>query len=137
PPRDRARSASAEDSGAHQGVDRQGRRPRDLAGSFPSRPCARPPCGSWCGAQRLRSEEHTSELQSLTNLVCRLLLEKKKVPHPHEARHKVDSGAKTNAFIMILLGTLQNGIADQHARLDLDCSSAENTTNKSTTSTSS
>src|SRR5258706_2021606 len=26
----------------------------------------------------LRSEEHTSELQSLTNLVCRLLLEKKK-----------------------------------------------------------
>src|SRR5262249_58114493 len=30
-------------------------------------------------AQRAhRSEEHTSELQSLTNLVCRLLLEKKK-----------------------------------------------------------
>src|SRR5262249_58472825 len=27
-----------------------------------------------------RSEEHTSELQSLTNLVCRLLLEKKKQP---------------------------------------------------------
>src|SRR5438046_999663 len=26
-----------------------------------------------------RSEEHTSELQSLTNLVCRLLLEKKKI----------------------------------------------------------
>src|SRR5437016_6009710 len=30
---------------------------------------------------RKRSEEHTSELQSLTNLVCRLLLEKKKKPH--------------------------------------------------------
>src|SRR5262249_61958535 len=29
-----------------------------------------------------RSEEHTSELQSLTNLVCRLLLEKQKRPHP-------------------------------------------------------
>src|SRR5437016_8929174 len=28
--------------------------------------------------RRPRSEEHTSELQSLTNLVCRLLLEKKK-----------------------------------------------------------
>src|SRR5438093_4381538 len=28
--------------------------------------------------QPTRSEEHTSELQSLTNLVCRLLLEKKK-----------------------------------------------------------
>src|SRR2546427_853831 len=27
---------------------------------------------------RLRSEEHTSELQSQSNLVCRLLLEKKK-----------------------------------------------------------
>src|SRR5438046_8281309 len=29
-------------------------------------------------ARPRRSEEHTSELQSLTNLVCRLLLEKKK-----------------------------------------------------------
>src|SRR5262249_62158224 len=29
-----------------------------------------------------RSEEHTSELQSLTNLVCRLLLEKKKHINP-------------------------------------------------------
>src|SRR5438093_5471152 len=29
-----------------------------------------------------RSEEHTSELQSLTNLVCRLLLEKKKAATP-------------------------------------------------------
>src|SRR2546427_8187485 len=28
--------------------------------------------------QELRSEEHTSELQSQSNLVCRLLLEKKK-----------------------------------------------------------
>src|SRR5438093_5871688 len=28
--------------------------------------------------EHARSEEHTSELQSLTNLVCRLLLEKKK-----------------------------------------------------------
>src|SRR5256886_13416502 len=28
-----------------------------------------------------RSEEHTSELQSQSNLVCRLLLEKKNFPH--------------------------------------------------------
>src|SRR5438045_7709985 len=28
-----------------------------------------------------RSEEHTSELQSLRHLVCRLLLEKKKIPN--------------------------------------------------------
>src|SRR2546427_5474529 len=30
---------------------------------------------------RVRSEEHTSELQSQSNLVCRLLLEKKKKKH--------------------------------------------------------
>src|SRR2546427_6899648 len=30
------------------------------------------------GGELLRSEEHTSELQSQSNLVCRLLLEKKK-----------------------------------------------------------
>src|SRR2546430_7826846 len=30
-----------------------------------------------------RSEEHTSELQSQSNLVCRLLLEKKKKIKPH------------------------------------------------------
>src|SRR2546425_6869588 len=35
------------------------------------------PCWSVAG----RSEEHTSELQSLAYLVCRLLLEKKKKPH--------------------------------------------------------
>src|SRR5215475_5218116 len=32
----------------------------------------------WRSAARWRSEEHTSELQSRENLVCRLLLEKKK-----------------------------------------------------------
>src|SRR5437016_9423528 len=34
-----------------------------------------------------RSEEHTSELQSLTNLVCRLLLEKKKKTNQKLSRH--------------------------------------------------
>src|SRR5437899_5674888 len=34
------------------------------------------PC---CGWSLGRSEEHTSELQSLRHLVCRLLLEKKKI----------------------------------------------------------
>src|SRR2546430_10170951 len=33
--------------------------------------------GNW-STDRMRSEEHTSELQSQSNLVCRLLLEKKK-----------------------------------------------------------
>src|SRR2546426_7258876 len=32
----------------------------------------------WAGKGQSRSEEHTSELQSPCNLVCRLLLEKKK-----------------------------------------------------------
>src|SRR2546430_11231110 len=32
-------------------------------------------------ARRDRSEEHTSELQSQSNLVCRLLLEKKKIKY--------------------------------------------------------
>src|SRR2546430_7295579 len=33
---------------------------------------------SWDETRNTRSEEHTSELQSQSNLVCRLLLEKKK-----------------------------------------------------------
>src|ERR1019366_1737138 len=36
----------------------------------------RMPSSAW--SSDVRSEEHTSELQSLTNIVCRLLLEKKK-----------------------------------------------------------
>src|SRR2546430_11755437 len=35
-----------------------------------------------CLKDSLRSEEHTSELQSQSNLVCRLLLEKKKINAP-------------------------------------------------------
>src|SRR5256885_4324278 len=45
------------------------------------RPRAAPPSRARAGAARARdgrSEEHTSELQSPCNLVCRLLLEKKK-----------------------------------------------------------
>src|SRR2546430_3251702 len=38
-----------------------------------------PPGGRSSCAAGLRSEEHTSELQSQSNLVCRLLLEKKKM----------------------------------------------------------
>src|SRR5688572_33333097 len=35
----------------------------------------------------IRSEEHTSELQSQSNLVCRLLLEKKKKKKTNHAAH--------------------------------------------------
>src|SRR3989441_5296238 len=46
--------------------------------TFPSGPAVMP---------RGRSEEHTSELQSLAYLVCRLLLEKKKTnPHARTSR---------------------------------------------------
>src|SRR2546425_10302276 len=51
-----------------------------ISAPFPN-PASRPPGGPAClpgdGLQQ-RSEEHTSELQSLAYLVCRLLLEKKK-----------------------------------------------------------
>src|SRR5256885_9508874 len=53
---------------ARSGGDRP-RRPRPPAGQRPRRRLHRRPGG--------RSEEHTSELQSPCNLVCRLLLEKK------------------------------------------------------------
>src|SRR2546430_11350822 len=39
------------------------------------------PMKTSAGCALYRSEEHTSELQSQSNLVCRLLLEKKKGPH--------------------------------------------------------
>src|SRR2546430_12603391 len=52
----------------------------------------------------LRSEEHTSELQSQSNLVCRLLLEKKKnkrqkhIPFSNEGHHAhISTMLNTNA----------------------------------------
>src|SRR5688572_33443810 len=42
------------------------------------RVCSPPEASRPTGLYRCRSEEHTSELQSQSNLVCRLLLEKKK-----------------------------------------------------------
>src|SRR2546427_5752176 len=57
----------------------------------------------WDSAER--SEEHTSELQSQSNLVCRLLLEKKKKKkikkwQTNNVKHtKVMRGAKTTSWI--------------------------------------
>src|SRR5690606_40017855 len=39
---------------------------------------------------RTRSEEHTSELQSRENLVCRLLLEKKKIQPIHHRHDQIE-----------------------------------------------
>src|SRR5438045_6632516 len=44
------------------------------------------PAATACAA-RMRSEEHTSELQSLRHLVCRLLLEKKNSNQPMKRSH--------------------------------------------------
>src|SRR5256885_8179260 len=46
--------------------------------------------GAGCGAGGVRSEEHTSELQSPCNLVCRLLLEKKKISISSLQTHSVN-----------------------------------------------
>src|SRR5215213_3116244 len=47
-------------------------------------------------AMPLRSEEHTSELQSLTNLVCRLLLEKKKKTTKYNTKKNTKKKKTTN-----------------------------------------
>src|SRR2546426_8526609 len=58
------------------------RRQRHRGGVGEREPCrvrdAPRVCGPEPGESGVRSEEHTSELQSPCNLVCRLLLEKKK-----------------------------------------------------------
>src|SRR5438046_6880281 len=53
-------------------------RGRAATARLPRRAVSRERHASGRVGRRSRSEEHTSELQSLTNLVCRLLLEKKK-----------------------------------------------------------
>src|SRR5260370_24184601 len=70
-------------------------RSRWPAPSTPTRATSRPCMTTWTRSSPglevalVRSEEHTSELQSHLNLVCRLLLEKKKQPrrrveNPHD-----------------------------------------------------
>src|SRR5256885_13335524 len=56
-----------------------------------------------------RSEEHTSELQSPCNLVCRLLLEKKKKIQQHSTHHKRRA----------LRGLMLTSIVRVRARLDI------------------
>src|SRR2546430_13521737 len=65
-------------------TDRQSARPPDHRRRFsrsalPRPAAARRSARSPARSGRCRSEEHTSELQSQSNLVCRLLLEKKKL----------------------------------------------------------
>src|SRR2546430_9127340 len=75
----RSESAAGYSARHHRIVDRvhaavRGHRPRpDRADSVGQAECARS-----AGGRAARSEEHTSELQSQPNLVCRLLLDKNK-----------------------------------------------------------
>src|SRR5687767_15451714 len=57
---------------------------RSSGSTWTCAPCARPNTAS----SRKRSEEHTSELQSLAYLVCRLLLEKKKKKKKKKKKYK-------------------------------------------------
>src|SRR5438046_6004369 len=77
------------------GAISESRRPptpgRSASGAF--RPSER---GSRNGRSTTRSEEHTSELQSLTNLVCRLLLEKKKKKKTKKIKQKYKKNENKN-----------------------------------------
>src|SRR5438093_4742158 len=76
----RAMRANSERFGVFLEILAQGVRPADAHAHLHQHALAASPrpCINW------RSEEHTSELQSLTNLVCSLLLEKKKrKPNDH------------------------------------------------------
>src|SRR5690606_41048973 len=66
PPADRSATTGDAGAAAHRG--RPGAGGPGVAALAPAAGVRRPP----------RSEEHTSELQSRDNLICRLLLEKKK-----------------------------------------------------------
>src|SRR5256885_6336827 len=57
-------------------------------------------------ASALRSEEHTSELQSPCNLVCRLLLEKKNT-QPHALRYSLNSSYILHAVLTTARSMLQ------------------------------
>src|SRR5438045_7384203 len=81
------------------------RRSSDLSCAMPCLPLKIGQRGVKCRdsaitGKSLRSEEHTSELQSLRHLVCRLLLEKKK------KRVKAASFAYTSTAMPILTGTV-------------------------------
>src|SRR5262249_61481107 len=68
----------------------------DRAARAAGLPQRRPRVSRSAAGERLtrRSEEHTSELQSLTNLVCRLLLEKKKKGVGRSPRTRLATGGR-------------------------------------------
>src|SRR5438034_4219221 len=62
---------------------------RRISSESAASPCISPSASSWGARSAMRSEEHTSELQSHSDLVCRLLLEKKKENNRQRRREVV------------------------------------------------
>src|SRR2546430_8617445 len=60
-------------------------------------------------AWKRRSEEHTSELQSQSNLVCRLLLEKKKTPPTDNPDLRSSRPRQQRTFLATLI--LSSGVS--------------------------
>src|ERR1035438_704916 len=80
-----------------------------------------PPCISFgktiSTARWSRSEEHTSELQSLRHLVCRLLLEKKSIPTPAHARRNGAIEVRPAVFHRQFVDHGDRLVADSHPGL--------------------
>src|SRR5436309_10891837 len=74
---------------------RSPRRRRRRRTSRPARPVVQGYRRACARVLPARSEEHTSELQSRENLVCRLLLEKKKKPR---TTHTSEASARTRTI---------------------------------------
>src|SRR5690242_20974221 len=76
----------------------------------------------WVTSSTVRSEEHTSELQSHVNLVCRLLLEKKKIIKP--TRDLIDDELKMrnlNVFKTFLSNCVITLVSSSYCELWFRC----------------
>src|SRR5260370_17034370 len=76
------------------------------------------------GPRYVRSEEHTSELQSHLNLVCRLLLEKKKktLDHPTCSRlHTTNIDLLALPIAIVVGDTLRHGVLSPLFSLETSC----------------
>src|SRR5438132_8981536 len=71
-----------------------GELPKSLVEDLRSALNAREEVGERKPVSSARSEEHTSELQSHSDLVCRLLLEKKKQEDKQDQPHEIDDDAQ-------------------------------------------
>src|SRR2546426_3661587 len=78
--------------------------------------CDDPSMGYDSRADRLRSEEHTSELQSPCNLVCRLLLEKKKILRRDLLAMRHSGGQERDRAMVSALHQLRGRVGRAHQR---------------------